>query len=237
MTNKKFFIPLIVIPSVVLVGTIGFSYLDGMGIVDALYLTVITITTVGYGDVVPLSAASKIFASILSIFGIGAFLTMIPFLIFSLIERSIKTVGKMKLRIKNHIIVCGYNPIARKVITNLIEKKEKVVVISPNSEDVNKLEEDNILGVLGDPTEEHTLEKAKIGKAKALIAVAIDDADNLLVTLTARGLNKDLRIIAKVAQEKNISKLRKSGANDVYSPETLVGSMIADSAVKELQNT
>ena len=143
----------------------------------------------------------------------------------------------MRLKVKDHIIICGYNPIAKKVIKNLKDKKEKIVVITSSSETAQKLEEDRIPVINGDPTEEDTLTKARIDVAKSLIAVSDDDAENLLITLSARSLNKELRIVAKVAQEKNISKLRKSGASDVFSPETLVGSMIADSAIKESQKS
>lgn len=233
MIPKRLFIPVVIIPLIIITGTFGFSYLDQLNLIDSFYLTVITICTVGYGDIVPLSPTSKLFAAILSIFGISAFLTTVPIVIVSLIEKSIRKVGNMQLKIKNHIIICGYNPIAKKVLENLKDTKEKVVVITSESSAIDKLQEENIPSILGDPTEESTLEKANISFAKSIIAVMTEDSENLLITLTARSLNKEIKIVSKVAQEKNISKLRKSGSNDVFSPETLVGNMIADSARKK----
>ncbi|UCD04087.1 MAG: NAD-binding protein [Candidatus Woesearchaeota archaeon] len=232
MSSKKILIPLIIIPLIILVGTIGFSYFDNFAPGDSFYLTMATVTTVGYGDIVPISPAGRLLASILSVLGIGAFVTTIPIIMFSLIEKSIRRVGKMKPRVKNHIIVCGYNPIAKKIISNLKDKKEKIVVITSNSEDASKLVEEGVHAVVGDPTEEDTLVKARVDVAKALLPVMDEDADNLLTTISSRTINKEIKIVAKVSQEKNISKLRKSGANEVFSPETLVGSMIAESAIK-----
>lgn len=234
MISRKLYIPVIIIPLIILSGTLGFIYLDSMTVVNAFYLTVITISTVGYGDIVPISSASKVFAAILSIFGISAFLTTVPIVIVSFIEESLRRVGRMQQKVKNHIIVCGYNPIAKKVLENLKDTKEKIVVVTSDSKAIDALHDQNIASILGDPTEESTLEKANIKFAKSLIAVMDEDSENLLVSLTARSLNKDFKIVSKVAQEKNISKLRKSGSNDVFSPETLVGNMIADSAKKEI---
>lgn len=233
--EKKVFIPLVIIPLIISVGTIGFIYLEAMSLVDSFYLTVLTITTVGYGDIVPISSGGRLLASILSILGIGTFVSTVPIIMLSLIERSIKRVGKMKRKEKNHIIVCGYNEIAKKVISNLLDKKEKIVVVTNDSEAAKKLEDSKIPFVNGDPTEEDVLENSRLSYARSLITVMDEDADNLLITLSARTLSKDLRIVSKVAQEKNISKLRKSGANEVFSPETLVGSMIADSATKNVE--
>jgi voltage-gated potassium channel len=230
--NSKILIPLTIIPLIILVGTIGFSYFDNFTPGDSFYLTMATVTTVGYGDIVPISPAGRLLASILSVLGIGAFVTTIPIIMFSLIEKSLKRVGRMKPRVKNHIIVCGYNPIAKKIISNLKDKKEKIVVITSNSEDAHKLIEEGVHAVVGDPTEEDTLVNSRVDVAKALLPVMDEDADNLLTTISSRTINKEIKIIAKVSQEKNISKLRKSGANEVFSPETLVGSMIAESAIK-----
>lgn len=230
--NNNYLILLVAIPLIVLTGTLGFSYYEHQTTLDAFYFTMITISSVGYGDIVPLTTEGKFLASAISVLGIGAFVTTVPIVMFSLIEKSVKKVGKMKPNIKNHVIVCGYNPIAKKIISNLIDKKEKIVVITSSSEEARRLEEEKIHVIIGDPTEEETLIKAKVDVAKSLLPVMDEDADNLLTTISSRTINKQIKIIAKVSQEKNISKLRKSGANEVFSPETLVGSMIAESAIK-----
>ena len=201
-------------------------------------MTVITLTTVGFTEVHPLSRAGKIFTMFLIVFGVGFILYFLSSITGMMIEGTLKDVfGRRKLekkisQIDGHYIVCGFGRIGRTVSQLLKEKPIEVVVIEKDPECIPLFQEKNILYVLGEATSEENLLKAGILKAKGLVAAASSDADNVYITLTARGLNPGLFILARAAEESSIIKLTRAGADKVVSPYDIGARSMANTLLR-----
>ena len=185
MNSRKFLLILILIVTVITVGVIGYSKLMGIGLIDALYMTVITISTVGYGEVAPMSEAAKIFSICLIFSGlaiIGYGLTSVFSLFF---EGELKDAWRKKrmdakiARLKEHFIICGAGDVAQTVIERFKENGCSFVVIEKNEDLAEELMREGFLTVHGDATHEATLEKAGIKKARGIVCVLSNDADNV----------------------------------------------------------
>jgi len=205
-------------------GVIGYMVLEDWDFLDALYMTIITVTTVGFSEVRHLSPEGRLFTLILIFIGVGLVLYVTGSVVQFMVEGQIRHIlGRRKLnkkisRLKNHYIVCGYGRIGRVLTGNLRENPIDLVVVEQNSDLVPVLEEDGMLYVQGNATEESALLEAGIKEAKGLVAALATDADNVFLTLTARQLNPDLYIMARVSQESAKSKLWAAGADKVESP-------------------
>jgi len=205
------------------VGTLGFYFIEGLSFFKALYFTVITISTVGYGDIVPQTEAGKVFAIFLILGGAGLF-----FYAFGLISEVVlsgtiqnffgrRQVEKKIQALKDHYIICGYGRIG-KHICNLIARELPFVVIENDPAVIEEIEADGFLSIEGDATNEEVLIKAGIERARGLVTVLRSDADNVYITLTARSLNPRIFIMARADDEKVLKRLRQAGANKVFSP-------------------
>ncbi len=209
---------------IIFIGTTGYIIIEGWNILDALYMTVITLTTVGYGEVHDVSKMGRIFTIFLVFFGFGFIIYVAGAVVQFMVEGRIRTILGRKIldrkinRLKNHYIVCGYGRIGRVLCKRLIIEPIDLVVVESNEDLVPVIEEDNVLYVFGDAADETNLLKAGIKRAKGLVAVLATDADNVFLVLTARQINPDLNIIARAGREKSKTKLLAAGANTVESP-------------------
>lgn len=206
-------------------GSAGYMLIEGYTFMDALYMTVITISTVGYGEVQPLSGAGRIFSMILIISGVAFFLYIAAFMVQTMLEGQIRiilgrrTLEKKIKRVRNHYIVCGYGRIGRVLCKNVRDYPDmELVVIESDPEIIPTMEQDGIIYICGDASGEENLLKAGIKRAKGLVAALATDTNNVFLVLTARQLNPDIMIIARASNQGAKTKLLAAGANRVESP-------------------
>jgi voltage-gated potassium channel len=219
-------------------GTLGYMIIEKWNVLDSLYMTVITITTVGFGEIRPLSEPGHIFTIVLIFVGIGivAYIlglvaqTMVVFQMTKILGR--RKLGLKKRAMKDHYIICGYGRIGKTICHELLSRKIPLLVIDMDQEIKPQLEEAGIPYILDDSTNEEVLMEARIDRAKGLVSVVSTDADNLFITMTARGLNPDLFIITRADEEKNQKKLVRAGANRVFLPYVIGGQRMAHTIAK-----
>ncbi len=221
-----------------LLGTLIYMGLEGWNFVDALYMTVITIATVGFGEVRDLSPAGRLATIVLIYLGVGLATTAIsnavslalgPLLWDSLEQRRLRN---MISKLKDHYIVCGYGRMGAQIVRDLRMRDEPFVVVDTNSEMQPLLREQNILYILDDATEDEVLQAAGVERAQGVVAALGSDAANLMTVLTARELNPRLFIVARVVRPESESKLRRAGANRVINPYQIGGHRIALSLLR-----
>jgi voltage-gated potassium channel len=212
--------------------------IESWGFFDALYMTIITISTVGYSEVHHVSKAGRLFTILLVFFGVGFTLYIAAAVVQFMVEGRIRIIlGRRRLekkinRMKDHYIVCGYGRIGRVLCRNLKRKPINLVVVEKSPELIPVMDADGVLYISGDASNEENLLKAGIKRAKGLIAVLASDADNVFLVLTARQLDPDLIIIARASQEESKSKLRAAGANTVESPYDMGAASMAHRIIR-----
>lgn len=228
----------IALPILVLViGVIGFRVLSNYSWVDALYMTVITITTVGFGEVQPLDDQSKIFTVFLiltSVVILGYAISVITEYILSKNNFEELTQRKMQKKIdgfSNHIVICGYGRNGKQAATKLMAYKKPFVIIEKSKDVIDKNQSETLPFVFGNANEDDILLKAGVDRASTLISALPNDADNLFVVLSARQLNKNLKIISRASQETSYNKLKLAGANNVILPDKIGGDHMASLVV------
>lgn len=236
--TRRFILDIFIFFLILTGGCIGYTVIEGWDGLDALYMTVITLTTVGFQEIHPLSRAGRIFTMFLIISGVGFFFYFLGNITGMVVKGTLKDVfGRRKLEkeishIQGHYMVCGFGRIGRTVTQLLKEKPMEVVVIEKDPQYIPLFQEKKILYVLGEATLEENLLKAGINKAKGLVAAASSDADNVYITLTARGLNPDLFILARAAEESSILKLTRAGADKVISPYDIGARRMANTILR-----
>ncbi len=222
--GKRFFKILFLILALWIMGVVGYIALEGWGLVDAIFMTAISLTTTGYGEIHPLTPAGKIFTIFLLLFGVGLFVYAIGTLSEAVVEGHIE--GYFKKRkmtktitaLRNHFIVCGYGRIGRVIAETIISAGTPVVVIEKDPVAVKELERTGTLHVEGDATQEDILRDAGIERSRGIVCVLHSDADNVYTTLTARSLNPGGLIIARASDEKSERRIMQAGADQVISP-------------------
>lgn len=208
-------------------GSAGYMLIEKWSLMDSFYMTVITLATVGYSEVHTVSLEGRIFTVILILLGVGLFLYVAGNIIQFLVEGSIRSVlGRRKLdtqikKLKGHYIICGYGRIGRVLARFLVEKYIDVVVIERSQKRVQKMDEDGILYLVGEATDEAVLERAGVHVARGLITAVATDADNVFLVLIAKQLNPDLFVVARASQNATKKTLLAAGANKVISPYDL----------------
>lgn len=228
--RKQLTIAIICMCFVVIVGTIGFMLIEEISMFQAFWMTMITVLTVGYGDAVPLTKAGKIFALLIIPLGVGIVTYAIGVVAAMIVEGNLfqamrrKKMEKQIAEIKDHIIVCGCGRVGLQVVQELREKNIPFIVIDREE---SILAEQKLLYVHGDATEDEVLHKAGITRAAGLVAIVASDAENVFITLTARGLNANIKIIARAEKQESEEKLRRAGANKVINPSSMAGIHIA----------
>jgi voltage-gated potassium channel len=219
-------------------GTIGFIVLERYPVFDAFYMTLTTVTTVGYGEIHPLSPAGRVFNSILILVGVTVILLAMGAMTQTVIELELqqyfgkRRVQKMIDKLQDHIIICGFGRVGRGAAAELVESGTPFVVIDHNEDRVERAIQQGMLAVLADASRDDTFELVGIKRAKGLIATLASDADNLFLVMTARTLNPDLQLSARVAEESSEQKLRRAGANFVFAPYVNTGHRMAQALIK-----
>lgn len=223
--TKHFFIAIFLSMIIVFGGTTGYMLIEGWNFLDALYMTVITLSTVGFREVHLIDDVfGKLFTILLVILGVGLSVYVASAVVQFMIEGRIRTIMGRRLldnkikRLKDHYIVCGYGRIGRVLSRNLKRKPADIVIVEKNRELIPAMEQDGMLYVAGDASDETILLKAGIERAKGLIAVLATDTDNVFLVLTARQLAPKLNIIARAGLEGSKKKLLAAGATKVESP-------------------
>lgn len=214
-------------------GTTGYMILEGYSAVDAIFMTVITLSTVGFGTLRPLSEAGKLFTLVLIVVGVTTFSLYLTKLFGFIVERGVmETLERKRMlrkieHLKGHYVVCGLGRIGSVVVQELNLDREKMLLIDICEETIQKMEADGYPAILGDAREESVLQKAGLTRAKGLIILLPNDADNLYVILTARDINPDLFIVTRCREPSAEKRLRKAGASKVISPHREGGKRIA----------
>lgn len=220
------------------VGILGYSLIEGMSFTDAAYMTVITMSTVGFREVADLSQGGKLFTIFFIVGSLGtaayAFSSISYFLLEGELNKAIRRrrMERDVSNLKDHYIVCGYGQTGQIVVEQFRSKNVPFVVIEQDEEKVAELCEQGILALVGDASTEEELEKARIKHSRGLIASLATDADNVFTVLTAREMNPELYIVARAIDRAAHSKLRKAGANNTISPNELGGTRMAALVLK-----
>jgi voltage-gated potassium channel len=230
---------LIILPALLIVtGTIGYGVLEGWSLFDALYMTVITLTTVGYGETHPLTTPGRVFTIILLLGGVSALVYAGTEVIRSIVTGEMqKALGKRLMErnlaeLKDHFIVCGLGRMGRRVCREFSVGHLPFVVIDSEPKALHRFEMPHGISLLGDATNDEVLRHAGIRKAKALVTVVASDADNLYITMSARLLNEKLFIVARADTEAAEQKLIRAGANRVVSPYAIGGFRVAQAVLR-----
>ena len=225
---------------ILLAGTAGYVLIEGWSLQDAFYMSAITITTVGYREVRPLSEAGQLFTVALLFFGVGAAFYILTTLVAAIIEGDLRQVfgaRRMKLmieRLQDHYIVCGFGRVGEEVALELQSRDAPFVVVETNESRIEDARAAGMLVVQGDATEEETLVEAGIGRCRALIAASDSDSTNTYITLTAKGLRDETYVVARVSSEAVERKLAQAGADRTVSPYRMGGRRMAFAALQPL---
>ena len=226
-------ISLLLLLALVMLGSLGYVVIEHMSLVDALYMTVITITTVGFGEVRPLSSVGRMFTSALILFGVAVVTTAVtniasiilgPRLWLMLREQRM---NDLIATLDKHYIVCGYGRMGRQIVRDLQNRQQPFVVIEQSEQVYDEMLEDDIPCLMGNATLDEVLEQARVDHAEGLVAALNSDSDNVMTVLSAREINPNLFIVARAADVQSESKLRRAGANRVVSPYLIGGHRMA----------
>ena len=234
--RQKLLLSLFLIVLVISFGTLGYMFIEGWDLVDSLYMTIITLASVGYKEVHDLSFNGRIFTIVLIIGGVGTVAYALTSAARIIIEGELQDVfGRRRLEkkikgLKDHYIICGYGRMGKIICKELREKNQKFVVIEKKTDLMADTED--ILIIQGDATRDEVLKEVGIDNAKGLISVLPTDAENLFVVLSARGLNPHLLIVARAGEEGSEKKLLRAGADKVVSPYHIGGLRIAHTILK-----
>jgi len=235
--NSKIYGAIFLLISVFSIGILAFRYFSGYTWIDAIYMTVISITTVGFQEVRPLGPFEKMFTSLLilsSIFIVGYALSVITEYMLS--KNNIgnlkqKRVQKKVDLLRNHVIVCGYGRNGKQAVEKLVDYKKDFVVIEIDEQIVERFSETDLLFITGNADEDEVLLQAGIKKASTIICALPSDADNLFIVLSARQINPKLKIISRASEETSYQKLKLAGADNVIMPDKIGGAHMANLVV------
>ena len=227
-----------ILAAVIVAGTIGYTLIEGWPLFDALYMTVITLATVGFKEVHDLSPQGKIFTITLIIFGVGVITYAAGSVIQFMVEGQLRqVVGRKKMekqiaRLKDHYIVCGFGRIGQMICKEFQARPVPFVVVEKNPHLCERLSREGCLFVHGNATDDDSLLAAGIDRARGLITAVTSDTDNVYITLTARGLNPRLFILARAGEEGAEVKLMRAGASKVISPYTIGAARMAHAILR-----
>jgi voltage-gated potassium channel len=223
---------------IVAIGTVGYELIEGWSLLDSLYMTITTITTVGFQEVHALSETGRIFTIFLIIFGVGGALYILTMLVGFILEGQFGiTMWRRRMktkiaRLKNHFIICGYGRVGQEIAQAFSEEGTPFIVIANEEPDIAKAERDGYLHILGDATNDEVLKEAGIERAYGLVSAVGSDSDNTFITLSARQMRPDLFIEARSSGPEAEAKLRRAGADRVISPHTIGGRRMAMLALR-----
>ena len=236
--TRRFLIILLAIAGTLAIGTVGFTVIDHYPPFDAFYMTLTTMTTVGYAELHPLSRAGRIFNSFLIFFGVTTIFIAIGAMTQTIIELEFgDAIGKRRTKrmidnLKNHYIICGFGRVGRGAASELQHAGVPFVVVDSSPERVERAMHAGMLAVAADATRDETLTQVGIAQARGLVAALATDADNLFVLLSAKGLNPGLYVATRAAEEGAEVKMRRAGADAVFAPYAMTGHRLAQSMLR-----
>ena len=228
----------LIIVLILIYGILGSIYIMGLDIYDSIYYTIITLATVGYGDITPITPLQKIFSVTLALSGVGVLAYIVTFIISSVTQnlqdmRSGRIMERKLADMQNHYILCGFGRVGTAVYEELMKRNQKVIIIEKNEEKLEDIEEnENVILLNGNATEDKTLKKLNIDKSLGVIVATGSDVDNLFIVLTTRELYNDAWIVSRASKKESINRLKHAGANKVISPESSGGTDIYFAAVQ-----
>ena len=222
---------------ILVIGTLGYAWIDDQRPLEALYSTVLVISTLGFGDYTPDRAATILLTIFLIVAGVGTVYYLLGTFAETLIVSSLGTQQQRRLErqiaaMNNHYLVCGYGMVGRHVARELADEKQPFVIIDNDAAMIERARAEGYAAVLGDATEERVLQQAGIDRAVGLLATTDGDATNVLITLTARDLKDTLQIVARASSETTEPKLLKAGADRVLSPAVIGGQRMVALALR-----
>ena len=232
----KHTLAIFLVAGLILYGTFGYMFVVDLSFIDAVYTTLTTITTVGFGEVGgPWSASARGFAISLILFSFVLFtfaVSVLPTFIAEYVFVKNFFSSKQKKMLKNlhkHVIICGYGSNAKAAVTRLSKHRSPFLIIENDSKVIEEARRENpqLLIIEGDATEEETLEKVKLSQARAIITTLPSDADNLFIVLSVRQMNSHIKIISRSSHESTVRKMKLAGANNVIMPDRLGGGYMA----------
>ncbi|MBL4605626.1 MAG: potassium channel protein [Flavobacteriaceae bacterium] len=235
--QSKFQKALLLLALVVTTGVAGYIFMSGYTFIDALYMTVITISTVGFSELHPLNDQEKLFTIFLIATGIISFGYIVSAFTESIVsgqlfqQLKLKKVQKKIEKLNGHTIICGFGRNGKQAMVKLKNYKQAFVIVEKSEDVIQRIDESKIFNVQGDATTDEILKRAGIDKASSLITALPSDADNLFVVLTARQLNPNCKIISRASNESSYDKLKIAGANNVIMPDKLGGDHMASLVV------
>lgn len=236
--EKKFKIVFLILVAVIAFGTIGYTVIERWSPLDALYMTLITLSTVGFGEVHVLTPTGKIFTMLLVVMGVSGVAYTLSVIGQMVVEGEIKKLlGRRKMQkglkeLKDHYIVCGFGRVGRRIAKELCSRKVPFVVIDKDPLKTEQADKDCFLFVQGDSTSDQTLIDAGVERAKGLITAVVNEADSVFIVLSARQLNPNLFITARAESDEAEKKLLRAGANKVVSPHKIGGIRMALTALR-----
>jgi voltage-gated potassium channel len=235
---RRLLLILVAIAATLVIGTAGFTWIEHYPPFDAFYMTLITMTTVGYNEVHPLSHAGRVFNSFLIMFGVTTIFIAIGAMTQTIIEMEFgDAIGKRRNKrmidkLKDHFIICGFGRVGRGAAAELHHAGVPFVVVDNEPERVERAMVSGMLAVLADATRDETLRQVGIDRARGLVAALATDADNLFVLLSAKGLNQRIYAAARAAEEGAEEKMRRAGADAVFAPYAITGHRLAQALLR-----
>jgi voltage-gated potassium channel len=235
---RRFLYIALAIGSTLLIGTVGFTLIDHYPPFDAFYMTLTTMTTVGYAEIHPLSHAGRIFNSLLIFFGVTTIFIAIGAMTQTIIEVEFGDViasrrkKRMIDQLKNHYIICGFGRVGRGAAEELHRAGVPFVVVDNDPARVERAISAGMLAAAADATRDDTLRSVGIERALGLVAALATDADNLFVLLSAKGLNPRIYVAVRAAEEEAEDKMRRAGADAVFAPYSMTGHRLAQSLLR-----
>ena len=222
------------------IGTAGYVLIEGWSFLDALYMSVITLTTVGFREVHPLDAEGQVFTMVFSVAGVGAMLYALLGLFQFLLEGELGSflgVRRMKGQIEglvDHYVLCGFGRVGEEIAQEFLERKIPFVVIETNQTSIERGQKRGVLMLIGDATDDDILREAGVERAKCLLAASDSDSGNTFIVLTARALNHDLFIVSRAGYPDSEPRMVRAGADRVFSPYVTAGRQMALSAIQPM---
>ena len=235
---RRFVLIVVAIVTTLSIGTVGFTVIDGYPPFDAFYMTLTTMTTVGYGEIHPLSHAGRVFNSFLIVFGVTTIFIAIGAMTQTIIELEFgDAIGKRRKKrmidnLKDHYIICGFGRVGRGAAIELSHAGVPFVVVDIDPDRVERAMHAGMLAVAADSTHDETLRLVGIERARGLVAALATDADNLFVLLSAKGLNPKIYVATRAAEEGAEAKMRRAGADAVFAPYAITGHRLAQSLLR-----
>lgn len=235
--KTKIYTAIFLLVVILSIGVLGYRFISNYSWIDAVYMTVITLTTVGFGEVIPLDYNSKIFTIFLilaSVVIMGYALSVITEYILNknnFEELKYKKMQKDINSLKNHVVICGYGRNGKQAAIKLLTHKKSFVVIEKDRDLEERLRLDNVPYIIGNANEDEVLMQAGVDRASNFISALPNDADNLFVVLSTRQINKNIHIISRASNESSYDKLKFAGANNVILPDKIGGDHMASLVV------